>query len=377
MAEHQVHHHAGEGASRALSEDAIVRTSRLKANAQGYWQILYNVRDEKGGWRSKTFSTKTKDLATAQKELDAWLANARETTSVVDGAQRRLTISDLIDRYSIAKKLHRSMSVHYVLKPVRTLLGGLAPEDLNEKVIQNYKTARRNLRNGGTLKDGTLRRELGALIAVLNYAAKHKHIERSVLPVIELPDQSPARVLFMDKAQEEAFWTAAQARGGTLALFVAIGLDTAARKSAILGLTWDRIDLVRRLIDFREPGQAVTRKRRAVVPISVRLLPVLERAAPRPGVGASGRLFDSKLRKKYESFCQALGMEWVTAHVMRHTWASLAVQDGVPLFHIAKMLGDTMATVEHTYAHLQPTHLHDIVNRRWPGGPASPWSTAA
>lgn len=363
MARHHVQSHPGEVASRALSENAILRTSRLKTNAQGYWQIVYNVRDEGGGWRSKTFSTKTKDPAEAQKELDAWLSNARENPV----KNSRVTVGQLLDVYVQGKNIPPHTSMVYILNSVRSLLGGLAPEDITDRVIRNYKTARRNLRNGDKVKDGTLRRELGALVAVLNYAVKHKHIDAGTLPVIELPSQSPPRLAYMDKTQEEAFWTAAQAHGGKLALFVAIALDTAARKGAILGLSWDRIDLKNSLIDFRDPKLSVSRKRRTVVPISVRLRPVIEHAQT---LGLSGRLFDSGLRKTYEGFTRRIGMEWATAHVLRHTWASLAAQDGVPLFHIAKMLGDTLSTVERTYAHLQPAHLHDVVNRRWNEPPA-------
>ena len=51
--------------------------------------------------------------------------------------------------------------------------------------------------------------------------------------------------------------------------FVAIGLNTGARKEAIEELVWDRIDMKARRIDFRDPGSgSVTNKRRVLVPIS-------------------------------------------------------------------------------------------------------------
>lgn len=44
----------------------------------------------------------------------------------------------------------------------------------------------------------------------------------------------------------------------------------------------------------------------------------------------------------------------VTTHVLRHTFASLLVIDGISLFKVAKWLGDSIATTEKHYAHLLP-----------------------
>lgn len=47
-------------------------------------------------------------------------------------------------------------------------------------------------------------------------------------------------------------------------------------------------------------------------------------------------------------------MRWVTAHVMRHTFASLLAQNNVSIYKIASWLGDGLeVTVDH-YAHLAP-----------------------
>jgi site-specific recombinase XerD len=48
-------------------------------------------------------------------------------------------------------------------------------------------------------------------------------------------------------------------------------------------------------------------------------------------------------------------MNWVTPHVMRHTFASLLASQGCSLFKIAKWLGDTETTTANHYAHLMPT----------------------
>jgi integrase len=52
----------------------------------------------------------------------------------------------------------------------------------------------------------------------------------------------------------------------------------------------------------------------------------------------------------------------VNFHSLRHTWASLAVMNGVPLMVVARVLGhaDTKMA-EHFYAHLSPSYVTDAV----------------
>ena len=52
----------------------------------------------------------------------------------------------------------------------------------------------------------------------------------------------------------------------------------------------------------------------------------------------------------------------ITFHGLRHTWASLAVMNGVPLQIVAQNLGhvDTIMTTRH-YAHLAPSYVADAI----------------
>jgi integrase len=59
-------------------------------------------------------------------------------------------------------------------------------------------------------------------------------------------------------------------------------------------------------------------------------------------------------RKPFEDSMASLHMEWVTPHVMRHTFASLLASQGCSLYKIAKWLGDSEKTTAEHYAHLMP-----------------------
>ena len=55
--------------------------------------------------------------------------------------------------------------------------------------------------------------------------------------------------------------------------------------------------------------------------------------------------------------------EDVSPHTFRHTWATHASEEGVPMKKIAKFLGDSEETVRKNYEHLSPDFLDDVVDR--------------
>lgn len=52
----------------------------------------------------------------------------------------------------------------------------------------------------------------------------------------------------------------------------------------------------------------------------------------------------------------------LTAHSLRHTFASWLVREGWSSSLVAKLMGNTAAEVDRTYAHLQPTDLTKVVS---------------
>ena len=58
--------------------------------------------------------------------------------------------------------------------------------------------------------------------------------------------------------------------------------------------------------------------------------------------------------RPYNDYMSAQDLRWVTAHVMRHTFASLLVQAGVSIYKVARWMGDGVEVVEKHYAHLAP-----------------------
>jgi len=74
----------------------------------------------------------------------------------------------------------------------------------------------------------------------------------------------------------------------------------------------------------------------------------------RPDVAHGKARYRYDFRRPWAEFMKAQGCEWVTPHVMRHTFASLLASKGVSIYKIAKWLGDDVRVVQKHYAKLLP-----------------------
>jgi len=351
------------------------RKIRLRTNKQGYWEVWWT--DATGnGYLTRRESTKTKDRAQAEAYLDSFCADARGQATVA--VARAPTVDELARGWLQFVEVQGKARVgRYVLAAVRTELGHYTARQIDGIVLQDYARVRQR-------SAGTIRRELGALRTVLIWAADTRQISRDEVPSFKriLPPSGPPRAKFLDEAQEKTFWDAAVAWGEAgrwtrradreaahrVMLFACLGLETAARRQAILDLTWDRVDLGRGTINYQVPGRRLTKKRRVQgLPISDRLMPILKEAwlrAPKDAAGHPwGRVIGvNHIGDAFARFARTTSTPWVTPHVLRHTWGSLKAMRGVPLYDIAQVMGDTMATIEANYLHLSPDHLRRAVN---------------
>lgn len=145
-------------------------------------------------------------------------------------------------------------------------------------------------------------------------------------------------------------------------LFVILAVTTGARMSALLDLTWDRVDLDRGVIDLNPAGRHLSNKRRAIVPINSRADVALR-------VAQEGALTDyvieyaggpvKSVKKAVQAAAKRSGVP-CSPHVFRHTAGVWMAEADVPMQKIAQYLGHTSTRVtETTYARYSPTYMRD------------------
>ncbi len=239
-------------------------------------------------------------------------------------------------------------------KPLTRILGTKPPEAITEADCRRYAGRRRQDR----VAEATIRTELAALRAALRWAAGPDIALATTAPKVTLPPRPESRIRWLTRDEADRLLDACRAHH--VRLFVTIALRTGARSGAILALTWDRVDLVNRLIDFREPGRPRTKKRRVPVPINDTLHAALTEAQPlatAETVIEYGGGAVSRIKHAFRDTAARANLHGVTPHVLRHTAVTWMLQAGVDPWQVAGFTGMTVEMVEHVYGHHHPEHL--------------------
>jgi len=170
--------------------------------------------------------------------------------------------------------------------------------------------------------------------------------------------RTEGREHYLDAAQVKALLLALAADPDRAAASaVALLALTGARKSEVLEARWSYVDLDRRILWVPRSKSG----RRRPIFLSAPAVQVL-RLQPRQA--GDGYIFPSPriegqplsgLRGVWERAKVAAGLPGATRlHDLRHTFASLLVNDGVPIYDIGRLLGHTQLGTTARYAHLAP-----------------------
>jgi integrase len=161
-----------------------------------------------------------------------------------------------------------------------------------------------------------------------------------------------------------------------------LAATTGMRRGELLGLTWRALDLeaarlsveqqlvpTRGGATFGPPKSDQSRRTIALDPETVRVLrehrdvQTLERDFAGDAYEDGDLVFATALgtpiqpghlTERFRKLRKTAGLPIGTLHVLRHTAATLALTEGVPIHIVAARLGDDPKTVLGTYAHLLP-----------------------
>jgi len=328
------------------------------------WWIAYKVdrkRIQKSLGRYKAIAE------LAKKDIEVQLAKQKVGLSVVDKS-----LSDYIPLFLSHIRLHTKPST---AKRYVQITGHLSefintledpPSKLSQitpVIIEQYKFYRIEL-----VKPQTVNYELPCLHHFFRYACEMKYIRENPcqsIKKIKKPKRKAPRFL-----SKEEISTLIEYCGdkNNLRNIVKLLLNTGIRWGELRNLEWTDIDWNGRIIHIRikedwSPKGAEERK----VPINntveqiLRSLPQDTRWVLTTTVGSQIR--HSRTWERFRDICRKAGLENVSMHVLRHTFASHLVMAGVDLATVSKLLGHKDISTTIMYAHLSQDHLRSAVER--------------
>jgi integrase len=209
--------------------------------------------------------------------------------------------------------------------------------------------------------------ELRTLKAFFNQAIKWELLDKSPfknIKLLKIPERSPG---FLTK--EDFLVLLNNITQEWLRSIVIFAVNTGMRRSEIVNLKWENVDLERNTILVANSESFKTKSgRQRIIPINLlakRILITRERISPYVFVNYKGqKMYDNYLGQCFRKSVRNAKLEAkISFHSLRHTFASWLVQSGVGIYEVQKLLGHSSISVTQVYAHLSENELHSAVDR--------------
>ena len=345
---------------------------------------MYSGRSKRGGYRRAVRCYPTLDQAV--QALEDFHTGRRLERGVVPPD---LTVGQWL-RYWLEQVVRPSRSVsttHGYTMIVRNHLipglGAIPLADLTATQVQQYLNGKQE----EGLCANTVRKHHSVLHNALEQARRQEPIDQNVVELAARPSATQPVHHYYDAETMQRLFRALE--GTSLEPAVKLAGYLGLRRSEICGLKWSHVDRQARVITVAEARTAVNGKpvdkepkndspvRRLVYQGISDLEEVLERMwrgqeAERQRLGiryhdqgfvlchSGGRLYQPDyLSNRLQRVLAEKDLPYVTLHGLRHSFASIAHSQNVPLFGISRALGhSSTATTTQIYMHLfDETHL--------------------
>ena len=314
------------------------------------WQAL--IRKKKyQGQTSKTFSSK----AAAKLWANA-VESSLETPSKLALKPPQI-FQEAIDLY-IQGPLqdHRSgFNEQYPLKVLaNSWMGGILLEELSIRHFALWRDERLS-----KVKPNTVMRELRILRVLLDWAKDELGCQLNSNPARELKVRgaSDARSPFITPSQQKSLLTAlGQSKNPNHKRLTQLALATGMRRSEMLGLRWDDLDLDNKLVHLSRKDCAATgiQSSQRIVPLSAQAVALLKRYPK-----TSNKVIDLSIGAARHGFSRArsiAGLPYLRFHDLRHIAISTMWADGMNALEISAASGHKDLRMLMRYSHYQLGH---------------------
>lgn len=139
------------------------------------------------------------------------------------------------------------------------------------------------------------------------------------------------------------------------------GFHTGMRKLEIVEAVPDWFNLARRTVEIRATATFRPKDRDArTVPLTDQFADFLKNYGLRspfvlqPEIAHGKHRYRFDFRRAFSDYMKAQGVDWISPHVMRHSFASICATKGIDIYRIATWLGDDVRVVQRHYAKLRP-----------------------
>jgi len=353
----------------------------IRKRSDGRWEGRYTA-----GYDPQTGKRIIKNvLGKTQAEVKAKLTKALEDCKELDVVRTdEYTVAEWLrlwyDLYAepnvrptTAASYRRSIELHVIPRIGDIKLNRLTSREIQKlykDLLENGRLREVQKEKNPGLSNSTVRGIHMMLHNALDRAVKERLILRNPTEDCIIPKLEKKEMKILHPEDIKAYLTAAERRG-VLPMFY-LELVSGVRKGELVALLWDDLDMERRTISVSK--QALSRPGGEIVvnrpktENSIRAVSIPQEAVdllveehkkhpdnpymfPSPKTG--GMYYPDSVVNLHKKLLQDAGLEHIRFHDLRHTFATLALQNGVDIKTVSGMLGHFSAgfTLD-TYAHV-------------------------
>ena len=364
-----------------MARKAVERNISYDDVRQLYYVSMELGRDENGK-RIKQYRTFPTLTAARNGLRDFHTQRERQAREPQDEVREEMDLAHWLEYWmeSIVRPNRAETTVYAYQKIIDNhilpALGGIPMSRLSAKQIQRNYT---DTQQAAGLFSNTMRRHHDLLSSALRSAVRQDMLLASPMDRVEPPRSRVKEAFFYDNEELKQLYQLIE--GHILELAVKMAGSLGMRREEICGLKWESVDFQRRVVHIKEArtayGATVVQKetknrssmRTLFMPDELYELLRREKArqeqerAIRGGdYAASGHVVldreglpysPNALSLAFTRFVRKNHLPRLTLHGLRHTFATIASAQGVPLFDIGKAMGhSTPATTGRIYTHL-------------------------
>ena len=290
---------------------------------------------------------------------------------------KQITLFDYIEKYlefALANKAQGSYEREVkIMKPIKVFFGNILLTKIENQMIESYKAKR--IQAG--LKPRSVNKELAVLRFMLNKAVTWNYLKNNTFKGTKLlkPARTPVEFLTVEEIEKlidsASIW---------VKLVLIVFRNTGVRTCELLNLKFSDIDFNNKTLLVRGSKTGDFR----VIPMNQELYQVMlwlqdnyphpntEKVLPREDYqreyifcAPDGSKLES-IKKGFYNTCKKAGIK-AHPHMLRHSFASHLVMNGVDLVSVKELLGHSQISTTMIYAHLSQSYKASTVEKL-------PWS---
>lgn len=288
-----------------------------------------------------------------------------------------MTMNELFEMYIKHQKNSLKVTTirlfHFTRKKMEPLIGNVRICDLDKYIYTTrfIEVAKHSV------ADITLAKYHDKICAVLNFAVENEFIEKNKISRIKIEYTLNHKII--EQAAMKQIFTYTASRANYMMEMIEFLSATGVRCGEALGLKWSEVDLEEGTVTINCTRDAYgerspkTKRSYRVIPLTSHVCEVLKKYQSRQKeelLKKGIRIAEDKFQKRYvfrnfkgdtlsyssidlyfRKMSIRLGVEKISPHMFRHTYASLLIAEGVDIATVASLLGDTIGTVQKTYVH--------------------------